>query len=117
MEKTEAPEKKSRKIGTFICELCNLTSPYDYYGNMPPFAKSVILMEDAFVMRDPFTPEYKHLTLGSHCSVCNKVVCVGQGCSLFYTKRFCLPCVEENKDEFPAEIQQELLKRSSSEAR
>ena len=29
-----------------------------------------------------------------------------QNCSLFYTKRFCLPCVQKNITEFPNEIQQ-----------
>ncbi|XP_032348383.1 cysteine-rich DPF motif domain-containing protein 1 isoform X10 [Camelus ferus] len=32
-------------------------------------------------------------------------------CSLFYSKRFCLPCVQENMDAFPQEIQQDLEKR------
>lgn len=34
-----------------------------------------------------------------------------QECSLFYSKRFCLPCVQENIDAFPQEIQQDLEKR------
>ncbi|CAM2097555.1 unnamed protein product [Caretta caretta] len=40
-------------------------------------------------------------------------VCVGTECSLFYSKRFCLPCVNENLREFPLEIRQDLEKRKS----
>ncbi|XP_070557576.1 cysteine-rich DPF motif domain-containing protein 1-like [Ptychodera flava] len=107
--------ERNKKIGTFTCELCNLHAPYEYFGNSPPFTKSVLLLEDVFVMRDPFTTERKLLILGSHCSLCNKVICVGQSCSLFYTKRFCLPCAFDNIQEFPTEIQQELVKKSSKD--
>ncbi|XP_077867015.1 cysteine-rich DPF motif domain-containing protein 1-like [Saccoglossus kowalevskii] len=104
-------EQKHRKIGTFICEQCGLSTSYDYYGKAPPFSKSIVIMEDAFVVRDPFTSDRKPLILGSHCSLCNKVICMAVNCSLFYTKRFCLSCVQENIEEFPMEIQQELAKK------
>ena len=29
-----------------------------------------------------------------------------QDCSIFYSKRFCLPCVMDSLEEFPTEIQQ-----------
>ena len=29
-------------------------------------------------MKDPFSPESKHLTIGAFCSICDKPVCVGQ---------------------------------------
>lgn len=34
-----------------------------------------------------------------------------QECSLFYSKRFCLPCVQENVEAFPQEIRQDLERR------
>lgn len=34
-----------------------------------------------------------------------------QECSLFYCRRFCLPCVQDNVSAFPQEIQQDLEKR------
>ncbi|XP_038049345.1 cysteine-rich DPF motif domain-containing protein 1-like [Patiria miniata] len=97
----------------FQCSLCDFKSPYDYFGSKPPFANAVVLLEKAYVLKDPFVPEGRHITVGSHCSVCKRAVCAGQDCSLFYTKRFCLPCVKKHFNEFPQEIQQELEKKGS----
>ncbi|XP_075066436.1 cysteine-rich DPF motif domain-containing protein 1 isoform X2 [Mixophyes fleayi] len=100
--------------GIFECQLCKLSVPYTYFGQKPPNMKSVILLEECYIMMDPFTPDKeKFLILGSQCSVCKKVVCVDTECSLFYSKRFCLPCVTKNKDAFPEEIQQDLDKRKA----
>ncbi|XP_067554498.1 cysteine-rich DPF motif domain-containing protein 1 isoform X7 [Pseudorca crassidens] len=95
-------EAERRPLGVFECQLCALTAPYSYVGQQPPGAQSVALLEESYVMRDPFTPNKdRFLILGSRCS----------DCSLFYSKRFCLPCVRENIDAFPQEIQQDLEKR------
>ncbi|XP_026963787.1 cysteine-rich DPF motif domain-containing protein 1 isoform X1 [Sagmatias obliquidens] len=140
-------EAERRPLGVFECQLCALTAPYSYVGQQPPGAQSVAglghsahrhhflsrsLLEESYVMRDPFTPNKdRFLILGSRCSVCGRLVCVGpvgkpraagaafplslwlgpHDCSLFYSKRFCLPCVRENIDAFPQEIQQDLEKR------
>ncbi|XP_023590389.1 cysteine-rich DPF motif domain-containing protein 1 isoform X3 [Trichechus manatus latirostris] len=72
------------------------------------------LLEESYVLKDPFTADRdKFLVLGSRCSVCSRLVCVGPECSLFYTKRFCLPCVWENIDAFPQEIRQDVDKRKA----
>ena len=34
--------------------------------------------EDVYMMKDPFTDAKRCIVLGSHCSVCNAVVCVSQ---------------------------------------
>ena len=34
------------------------------------------LLEDAYVMKDPFSSEGGIITLGSHCSLCEKAVCL-----------------------------------------
>ncbi|XP_033261147.1 cysteine-rich DPF motif domain-containing protein 1 isoform X4 [Orcinus orca] len=120
-------EAERRPLGVFECQLCALTAPYSYVGQQPPGAQSVAglghsahrhhflsrsLLEESYVMRDPFTPSKdRFLILGSRCSLCGRLVCVGPDCSLFYSKRFCLPCVWENIDAFPQEIQQDLEKR------
>ncbi|KAJ6668490.1 hypothetical protein lerEdw1_011972 [Lerista edwardsae] len=101
--------------GTFECELCGLSAPYSYYGQKPANAYSVSLLEESYVMKDPFTSDKgKFLVLGSQCSLCRKRVCVGTDCSLFYSKRFCLPCVNANLKEFPLEIRQDLEKKAHS---
>ncbi|KAM4676944.1 cysteine-rich DPF motif domain-containing protein 1 [Discoglossus pictus] len=105
-------EESHQPKGIFECHLCKLSIPYTYFGQKPPNTHSVILLEECFVMKDPFTPDKeKFLILGSPCSLCERVVCVGTECSLFYSKRFCLPCVNKNRDEFPQQIRQDLDKR------
>ncbi|XP_065685423.2 cysteine-rich DPF motif domain-containing protein 1 isoform X1 [Patagioenas fasciata] len=109
--KMDAP-KAAQPTGGFTCQLCDLTAPYTYYGQKPPNTRSIVLLEECYVMKDPFTPDKdKFLILGSHCSLCNRSVCVGTECSLFYSKRFCLPCVNENIKAFPLEIQEDIDKR------
>nr|XP_021153009.1 cysteine-rich DPF motif domain-containing protein 1 [Columba livia] len=109
--KMDAP-KAAQPTGSFTCQLCDLTAPYTYYGQKPPNTRSIVLLEECYVMKDPFTPDKdKFLILGSHCSLCNRSVCVGTECSLFYSKRFCLPCVNENIKAFPLEIQEDIDKR------
>uniref|UniRef100_A0A8C3VY20 Cysteine-rich DPF motif domain-containing protein 1 n=1 Tax=Catagonus wagneri TaxID=51154 RepID=A0A8C3VY20_9CETA len=107
-----ACEAEPRPLGVFECQLCALTAPYSYVGQRPPDAQSIVLLEESYVMKDPFTPgESRFLVLGSRCSLCGRLVCVGPECSLFYSRRFCLPCARENADAFPQEIQQDLQKR------
>ncbi|KAG8438644.1 hypothetical protein GDO86_004999 [Hymenochirus boettgeri] len=107
-------EESIQPKGRFECQLCGLSSPYTYFGQRPPNSRSVMLLEECFTMNDPFTPDReKFLILGSPCSLCEKIVCVGSECSIFYSKRFCLPCVMKNRDEFPPEIQQDLDKRKA----
>uniref|UniRef100_A0A1A8RA66 Cysteine-rich DPF motif domain-containing protein 1 n=2 Tax=Nothobranchius TaxID=28779 RepID=A0A1A8RA66_9TELE len=110
-EAIETPQK------TFTCQLCGLSSPFTYYGQKPPNTRAIVLLEECFVTKDPFSPEKdKFLVLGSTCSLCSLRVCVGSDCSLFYTKRFCVQCVNKHLDQFPQQIQAELTKKQSSKA-
>ncbi|XP_068826913.1 cysteine-rich DPF motif domain-containing protein 1 isoform X1 [Capricornis sumatraensis] len=112
MPRKMACETERNPLGVFKCQLCALTAPYSYQGQQPPDSQSVVLLEESYVMRDPFTPDKgRFLIVGSRCSMCGRLVCVGPECSLFYSKRFCLPCVQDNVDAFPQEIQQDLEKR------
>ncbi|XP_065829753.1 cysteine-rich DPF motif domain-containing protein 1-like [Oscarella lobularis] len=98
----------SRLRNVFRCSRCGLAVHFDYFGQKPPFNKAIVLLEEAYILKDPFAPDDQHLTLGGHCSLCKDPVCVGQLCSLFYTKRFCLSCVKARIDEFPDEIKKEV---------
>ncbi|XP_078076309.1 cysteine-rich DPF motif domain-containing protein 1 isoform X4 [Mustelus asterias] len=112
MHSVEEPEPK----GVFECRLCGLRAPYSYHGQKPPNACSVVLLEECYTMNDPFAPQRdRFLILGSHCCLCNNAVCVGQDCSLFYTKRFCIPCVKEHIDKFPEEIHLDLQKKKQQQ--
>ncbi|ESO00108.1 hypothetical protein HELRODRAFT_83641 [Helobdella robusta] len=91
---------------TFFCFFCKVSVKFDYFGKDPSFFKNINVKEDVYIMRDPFTNERNsYIILGSHCSSCQKVVCVSTDCSLFYCQRYCLPCSLENFDVFPKEIQ------------
>ncbi|KAJ7409809.1 hypothetical protein WISP_112256 [Willisornis vidua] len=75
--KMDAP-KEVEATGEFECQLCGLTAPYMYYGPKPPNSPSIVILEEAYVMKDPFTPDKdKFIILGSHCSLCSRSVCVG----------------------------------------
>ncbi|XP_008585221.1 PREDICTED: cysteine-rich DPF motif domain-containing protein 1 [Galeopterus variegatus] len=109
-----ASESERRPLGVFECQLCALTAPYSYVGQKPPDTQSVVLLEESYIMKDPFTSDKgRFLVLGSRCSLCSRLVCVGPECSLFYSKRFCLPCVQKNISAFPQEIRQDLEKRKA----
>ncbi|MBN3318996.1 CDPF1 protein, partial [Atractosteus spatula] len=109
-------DKVGESQGQFTCKFCDFSAPYTYYGQKPPNTRAIVLLEECFVMKDPFSPnKEKFLVLGSHCSLCGKTVCVGTECSLFYTKRFCLSCVREHLEEFPQQIQAELKKKKQAQ--
>ncbi|XP_069101171.1 cysteine-rich DPF motif domain-containing protein 1-like [Argopecten irradians] len=103
-----AADDGDEKVKTFICKNCDFSSSYHYFGTKPPFVKSILLLEEAYVKKDPFSSEGGMITLGSHCHHCKLSVCCSPNCSLFYSKRFCLGCVGQNIEEFPREIQQDI---------
>lgn len=109
----DTSESTAEKL-TFTCASCGFECNYEYFGKKPPFSKSVVLLEDAFVLRDPFSPNAGHLTLGGRCCLCTRHICISQTCSIFYTERFCISCVQKNKEEFPDEILKDLQKKDSS---
>ncbi|EDV25336.1 uncharacterized protein TRIADDRAFT_55296 [Trichoplax adhaerens] len=96
---------------TSRCNVCKLQLAYEYFGQRPPFGKKTIaLLENAYVIHDPFDADGSHLILGSHCSECGAAVCVDQKCSLFYVKRFCCQCCIARNEDFPTEVQKEIKK-------
>lgn len=98
----------------FQCSYCTLNENYVYYGRQPPFNSKIKFKEECYIMKDPFSPsKYNFLVLGSKCSICSKVVCHNQDCSLFFSKRFCFSCVRDHLSDFPKEIQLKFLKTHS----
>eukprot|EP01134_Creolimax_fragrantissima_P004123 CFRG4123T1 len=99
--------------GHFQCCRCDISAGYDYYGRRPWFgSKQFVYLEDCYIKKDPFQPDDVpgQLVLGSNCVVCENTVC--QGCSIFYTLRFCKSCALANKHEFPARMHQELEEKA-----
>ena len=103
-------QREMSKKTKFLCGTCGFLAKYDYFGRNPPFCKALVLLEEAYIIKDPFTDDRKAIVLGSHCSNCSKAVCVSTNCSLFYTKRFCKQCVKENIEEFPLEVKEEIFR-------
>uniref|UniRef100_A0A8C0G610 Cysteine-rich DPF motif domain-containing protein 1 n=1 Tax=Chelonoidis abingdonii TaxID=106734 RepID=A0A8C0G610_CHEAB len=82
--------KDAQPKGDFECQLCGLTAPYSYYGQKPPNTHSVVLLEECYVMKDPFVPDKdKFLILGSQCSLCNRRVCAGTVSNVIHGAFFC----------------------------
>ena len=105
---SEEVKKQVEEGGQFTCALCNWSERYHGKGTSVPFARGVVFHEEAYVMRDPFVPYGQNLYvfLGAACSVCNRTCC--QQCSLYYSKRFCNKCAQENVDHFPVEVQKKI---------
>ncbi len=66
-------------------------------------------------MKDPFSPDPKPVRIGAVCILCSKKVCASPKCGAFYTKQFCMPCVQANIDLFPIELQREAKKHIKTE--
>ncbi|KAL6075513.1 Cysteine-rich DPF motif domain-containing protein 1 [Balamuthia mandrillaris] len=101
----------------FTCSICGMEYPYHHFGNKPPFCASIIYLEDCYVLKDPFDEEQGRqqekalpICVGSHCSICQRAVCVQASCSLFYTHRFCTDCFDRHQQHFPPQLQKERSK-------
>lgn len=50
-----ASEAEPHPLGMFKCQLCALTAPYSYVGQKPPDTQAVVLLEESYIMKDPFS--------------------------------------------------------------
>lgn len=112
IEDTQEKEETKEEIKIFKCYLCAMEETYDYKGKTPNFLKNVIMLEDCYVMEDPFSPPGRHefLTLGADCSVCEKSVCKGLDCSFFYSMTYCKNCLKTRLNTFPYNVQMKIKK-------
>lgn len=105
----------------FKCEICAFSERCHYKGKRPPFANKIELIEESYVMKDPFSPppgahstksnsEY-FIVIGAHCMDCDRMVCKSSECSIFYTKTFCLSCAKNHIRSFPVEVQSKIKKQ------
>ena len=82
----------------FTCALCGYESHVNYVGRTPPFNRSVVYLEEAYVIRNPGNGDpNRPLCLGSACVVCERIVCAGPSCSIFFTKRLCTDCCKRSE--------------------
>ncbi|XP_039965101.1 cysteine-rich DPF motif domain-containing protein 1 [Bactrocera tryoni] len=103
----------------FQCTMCDMLEMVNYYGKTPPFVYGLKLLEDSFVLRDPFQsppirwkPKAEYFVIiGSRCTVCENVVCKGAECSFYFTCTYCLACAKKHINKFPIESQAKLRKQ------
>jgi len=111
--KPEEPEKIH-----FRCSGCAMVELVDYFGRCPPFVKNLELLEESYVMRDPFSApptklgkrsftEY-FIVIGSNCHFCESQIC--KDCLIFYKSSSCFPCAEQRLPDFPLEMQSKIRK-------
>ncbi|XP_055851976.1 cysteine-rich DPF motif domain-containing protein 1 [Episyrphus balteatus] len=106
----------------FCCSSCGMNEMVHYKGTEPPFVLGVKLMEENYIMRDPFQqhpprwrkkPEF-FICLGAHCCLCDRLVCRDVECSFYYVSTFCVDCAKEALKSFPLEVQTKLRKQLAS---
>ncbi|KAJ8971293.1 hypothetical protein NQ314_000770 [Rhamnusium bicolor] len=107
---TKADETLKEEIQYFQCSSCIFKEKYEYFGSNPPQVKNYILLEDAYVIEDPFLPpkQGKIVILGAHCVKCRKSVCKDVNCSLYFDGTYCIECAKENIKSFPPSVQEKL---------
>lgn len=102
MEKNKDVDKP---LESFECSQCQNKYKYDKFSKYKDEKSKFYILEDVYYIKDPFAHKsFIPLVLGGICSLCMKAVCVDQKCSIFYTKRYCLTCVQENIESFPKEV-------------
>lgn len=105
----ENPKDKHQE-NIFKCALCNLNEKFEYFGRNPPFLKNYQLLEDAYVIVDPFHPPNQNqiLILGSYCIHCKKMVCKDMHCSIYFEGTHCIKCAKLHMNNFPVTIQDKI---------
>ncbi|CAG4986468.1 unnamed protein product [Colias eurytheme] len=95
----------------FTCTGCGLIEKAHYKGTNPPFSRNIELKYSSYIMKDPFSPPGKGeiMVIGADCATCDKAVCIGKECSIFYCKSYCLQCAKASIDNFPAEIKSKIV--------
>lgn len=111
---TTDQDSSSEKIDIkyFECSTCNLRVQFEYFGKNPPWYKNFRILEEAYVIEDPFSPPKRNkiIILGSHCIKCNKIVCKDTTCSIYFEGTYCIKCAKTNIDSFPSSLKRKLEK-------
>mmetsp|Transcript_51100 Transcript_51100/g.102635 ORF Transcript_51100/g.102635 Transcript_51100/m.102635 type:complete len:130 (+) Transcript_51100:18-407(+) len=92
------------------CSVCQSVYPYDYFGRRPPYAPSYTFLEDAYLLKDPFTDAATNgvVCVGSRCGACATDVCASAECSIFYSSRLCARCINSEPYRLSEKLPREL---------
>ena len=109
MQPSTAAASHDSEARPFACHACEFSTTADGPARAGPRPGSgIAFLEAVYVRRDPFAPRLRPLVIGADCSMCGKAFCVAPTCSIFYCKRFCLPCADSVRAAFPPEVVREL---------
>ncbi|KAJ8952584.1 hypothetical protein NQ318_004131 [Aromia moschata] len=116
ISKKEEDTNAAEEVKYFQCASCPFKEKYEYFGRNPTQLKNYILLEDAYLIEDPFQPpkQGKVIVLGAHCLKCKKGVCKDVNCSLYYGGTYCVQCAKNNIQCFPSVVQEKLNKINQS---
>ena len=94
---------------TFRCFICSFEAPAAngrHLGSNHQDAGKFVFLEDTYMLKDPNSSRDSSMVicLGSKCSVCSSMCCSSDTCSLFYTKRYCKICAQDNQQHFPPQL-------------
>lgn len=94
----------------FQCQQCGNEYKYEKHAKFKKESLQFYMLEHVYYIKDPFEDKSQlPIVLGGDCSLCGGTVCVSPKCSIFYTKRYCFSCVQENINSFPVEVCKEML--------
>lgn len=108
---TPIPQTEKKKEQLFFqCTSCIFRTKYDYFGRNPTQLKNYLLLEDSYVLEDPFSsPKEKNvIILGAHCIKCKKRVCKNMNCSCYFEGTYCICCAKNNVKMFPKALQEKI---------
>lgn len=116
--KTQQQDQVEEDKIQFMCKECKMSELVHYFGKTPPFVKNIEFLEEAYIMKDPFTvPPTRHgkrsfteyfINIGANCALCEDSFC--KDCSIFFNSTFCYRCAYEKVTQFPLEIQSKIRK-------
>lgn len=108
--KPATPENEKKPPQYFQCSYCPLNEKFEYFGDDPSFAKAYKLLENSYVIEDPFLPpkQGQFIILGAHCIKCNKTVCKDSNCSFYFDGTYCIKCAKYSSKTFPHVVQEKL---------
>lgn len=109
---TPATKEEDNKKTYFECSGCKFRTVYEYHGREPPHFKGYKLLEDAYVIENPFIPPKQNnfIVIGSQCTKCNKTVCKDDSCSFYYDGTFCFECAKQESPNFPSSVREKFNK-------
>ncbi|KAM7294802.1 cysteine-rich DPF motif domain-containing protein 1 [Ixodes scapularis] len=107
MQRKSGPidEKDRQEDKYFVCDVCNMREKYHVETDAIKRLE-LRFLEKVYLIKDGTGEDIGGFAVGSHCSECDRCVCLSSECSVFYTRRFCKDCFSSRSRQFPPQIGQ-----------